>query len=428
MDDMDYFQYQDNQLYCEKVPINRIADELGTPSYVYSAATFERHWRGLREAFAELDPLICYSVKGCGNINILRLLAKLGSGFDVVSGGELYRVLQGGGQADKVVFAGVGKTDDELRQAIEAGIGYFNIESEAELENLITLARQADKEINAALRVNPDVDPKTHRYTSTGKKESKFGVDLERAINVFEQFGRNEAVRLSGIHIHIGSLINTVGPYVEAMEKSLGLIERLRALGFKIETLDIGGGFGADYTTGQAPSPADYATAIVPLLREKGLKLILEPGRSISGNAGILLTRVIHTKQGGERDFVIVDAGMNDLIRPALYEAFHFIWPVVVGENYAIEARHDPVKMSGLKKVDVVGPICETGDFLAKDRLLPPMTRGDLLAVFTAGAYCFAMSSQYNSRPRAAEILVEGDTFRVIRRRETYTDLIAPEL
>jgi len=424
---MDYFEYRDNQLYCEGVPLERIAAQVGTPTYVYSAATLRRHWQGLRDAFAELAPLICYSVKGCGNINILRLLAEMGSGFDVVSAGELYRVVQAGGKAEKVVFAGAGKTDDELRQTIEAGIGYFNIESEAELQNLTEIAAVKGRQVRAALRVNPDVDPKTHRYTTTGKKETKFGVDIERAVDVFEQFGRESAVRLCAIHIHIGSPINTVAPYVEAIKKTLDLIERLRERGFAIEALDIGGGFGADYTTGQAPAPGDYAEAIVPLLRGAGLKLILEPGRSISGNAGILLTRVVYTKKGGIKNFVIVDAGMNDLIRPALYDAFHFIWPMAVAEGYAIDDRADPMEMPGLQKVDVVGPICETGDFLAKDRLLPPVGRGDYLAVFTAGAYGFAMSSQYNSRPRAAEVLVEGDSFGVIRRRETYEDLVGPE-
>ena len=413
--------------FVSKVPVARIAQELGTPVYIYSAAVFRDHLQKIRRAFAELDPLVCYSVKGCGNINIIRMLAEQGSGFDIVSGGELFRVLQGGGSAEKVVFAGAGKTDAEITQAIEAGIGYFNIESEAELENLISLAGTMGKQVRAALRVNPDVDPKTHQHTTTGKKETKFGVDIERALNVFEQYGRDDYVKLTAVHIHIGSPINTVEPYVQAITKTLSLIEELRERGFTVDAIDLGGGFGADYTTGQAPTAVDYAQAIVPLLKGKGLRVILEPGRGISGNSGIMVTSVLYTKKGGEKNFVIVDAGMNDLIRPAFYNAFHFIWPVRVADEFVVAERRDPVSMPGLVTVDVVGPICETVDHLAKGRDLPPATRGDMLAVFTAGAYGFVMSSQYNARPRAAEVLVEGDGYRVIRKRETYDDLISLE-
>ncbi len=424
---MDFFGYRGQELYCEEVSVERIAAEMGTPLYVYSAATFRSHYQKLERAFAELHPLICYSVKGCGNLHILRLFAALGSGFDVVSGGELFRVLEAGGRAEQVVYAGVGKTDAEIRQALEAGIGYFNIESEAELENLIAIATQRNKPVRAALRVNPDVDPKTHRYTTTGKKETKFGVDCERARGVFEQYGRNGQVRLEGIHIHIGSPVNSTVPYVEAIQKTLALIAELRAAGHDIRVIDIGGGFGADYTTGQAPAPEEYAAAIVPLLRGTGLRVVLEPGRSISANAGILVTRVLYNKKGGTKNFVIVDAAMNDLIRPALYDAFHFLWPVRVARGYELENRSDTVDLSGLRKVDVVGGICESSDFLAKDRMLPPLKRGDLLSIFTAGAYGFAMSSQYNARPRAAEVMVEGEICKVIRRRESYQDLIALE-
>ncbi|MCK5113747.1 MAG: diaminopimelate decarboxylase [Phycisphaerae bacterium] len=423
----DFFNYQDNNLFCEDVPLDQIAREVSTPTYVYSTATFKAHYQKLRDAFAELDPLICYSVKGCSNINILKLFAEMDSGFDIVSGGELFRVLQAGGRADRVVYAGVGKTDREIRQAIDAGIAYFNIESEAELQNIINIATEMRKEVRAALRVNPDVDPKTHRHTTTGKKETKFGVDLERAENVFKKFGRDQFVKLTGIHIHIGSPINSVEPYIEALNKTLAFIDSLRSQDFNIEAIDIGGGFGADYTTGQAPTAADYAAAIVPLLRDKNLRLILEPGRSISGNAGIFITRVLYLKKGGDKTFAIIDGAMNDLIRPALYEAFHFIWPVSVDQKFAIQQKTDPVDIEGTQKFDVVGPVCETGDYLARDRLLPPLQRDDLLAVFTAGAYGFAMSSQYNSRPRAAEVLVDGDSFKVIRRRETYQDLIDHE-
>ncbi|MCF7958757.1 MAG: diaminopimelate decarboxylase [Phycisphaerae bacterium] len=424
---MDHFQYKNNELYCEEVPVGQIAGQVGTPVYIYSAATLKHHFQSIQAAFSELDPLICYSVKGCSNINILRQMSQWGSGFDVVSGGELFRVLKAGGGADKVVYAGVGKTDDEIRAAIEAGIAYFNIESEAELENLIDIATDMKREVHGALRINPDVDPETHRYTTTGKKETKFGVDIERGMAVFETYGRNEYVKLTAIHLHIGSPVNSTEPYVQAIEKALVFIETLRSSGFTIDALDLGGGFGADYVTGQAPNASVYAAAIVPLLRGRGLKLILEPGRSISGNAGVFITEVLYTKRGGEKEFVIVDGAMNDLIRPMLYDAFHFIWPIKVTDAFATVKRTDPVDLPGLKKTEVVGGICESSDYLAKDRMLPPVQRGEKLCVFTAGAYGFAMSSQYNSRPRAAEVLVDGSEVQVIRRRETYDDLIEAE-
>ena len=356
-------------------------------------------------------------------------MAEAGSGFDVVSGGELYRVLQAGGEAERIVYAGVGKMDSEIIEALDAGIGYFNIESEAELENLIRLAKErgGGKRPKAALRVNPDVDPKTHRYTTTGKKESKFGVDIKRAERVFSEYGRNEAVDLCAIHMHLGSAGRTVEPYVEAIEKTLALIGKLRADGFAIEAIDIGGGYGADYISGTAPSAGDYAAGIVPLLKDRGLKLILEPGASVAANAAILVTRVLYQKTGGAKKFVIVDAGMNDLIRPPLYDAFHFIWPVEVDGKFVPKHRDRELKLEGTEVVDVVGPICESADFLAKDRALPPVRRGDLVSVFTAGAYGFSMSSNYNARGRAAEVLVDGDRFTVIRRRESYEDLIAAE-
>ncbi|OQZ06808.1 MAG: diaminopimelate decarboxylase, partial [Planctomycetes bacterium UTPLA1] len=278
-----------------------------------------------------------------------------------------------------------------------------------------------------ALRVNPDVDPKTHRYTSTGKKETKFGVDLERARRVFNQYAKQDNVRLSGIHLHIGSPVNSVEPYVAAIKKTLALIDELRADGFTIDTLDIGGGFGAHYKASEAPPAVEYAEAIVPLLVGRDLKIIMEPGRSIAANAGILISRVVYLKKSGDRDFLIVDAGMNDLIRPALYEAYHFIWPVNPVDGFLPSSRGEDATMPGLLPMDVVGPVCESGDFLAKDRLLPPMKRGDLVAVFTAGAYGFVMASHYNTRPNPPEVLVEGDAYRIIRRRETYDDLLAAE-
>lgn len=424
---MDHFHYSGGELHCEQVPIARIADEVGTPAYVYSTATLLHHYDAVAKAFAALKPIICYSIKSCANLHICRLLRDRGAGFDVVSGGELYRALQAGGDPAKIVFAGVGKTDDEINQGIDAKIGWFNIESEAELENLIEIARRRGVTVNAALRVNPDVDPKTHRYTSTGKKETKFGVDLERARRVFNQYGRQDFVRLSGIHLHIGSPVNSVEPYVAAIKKTLALIDELRADGFAIDTLDIGGGFGAHYKANEAPPAVEYAEAIVPLLAERKLKIILEPGRSIAGNAGILLTRVVYLKKSGDRDFLIVDAGMNDLIRPALYEAYHFIWPTKPTGSFLPTSRGEGVSMPGLVPMDVVGPVCESGDFLAKDRMLPPMQRGDLVAVFTAGAYGFVMTSHYNTRPNPPEVLVVGDSYRVVRKRETYADLLAKE-
>ncbi len=424
---MDYFNYKNGKLFAEGVDVEKITAEVHTPVYIYSKATFKEHLQKIQEAYSGFDTTICYSVKACGNINILKFMAEAGSGFDIVSGGELYRVLQAGGEPSKIVYAGAGKTDREIIEALNAGIAYFNIESEAELENLMRLAKQQDKCPKAALRVNPDVDPKTHVYTTTGKKETKFGVDIERAQKVFTNYGREKTVELSAVHIHLGSAGKTVQPYVEAIEKALALIEKLRSDGFSIETLDIGGGYGADYITGTAPTAAEYAAAIVPLLKGKELKLILEPGASIAANAAILVTKVLYLKKGGQKKFVIVDAGMNDLIRPPLYDAFHFIWPVKAGEKFVPRQRNRDLKLDSTEVVDVVGPICESADFFAKDRALPPVKRGDLLSIFSAGAYGFSMSSNYNARGRATEVLVDSDKFSVIRKRETYEDLITLE-
>ncbi len=424
---MDHFHYRDGELHCEDVPARDIAQRIGTPAYVYSSATFIHHYRAVAAAFASLDPIICYSIKSCANLNICRLLREQGAGFDVVSGGELRRALDAGGNPSKIVFAGVGKTDAEIHAGIDAEIGWFNVESEAELENLITIARERRAVVRAALRVNPDVDPRTHRYTSTGKRETKFGVDLERARRAFDTYGRQPHVKLCGIHLHIGSPVNSVEPYVQAIEKGLALIDELRRAGFAIDTLDIGGGFGAHYREEEAPPAVTYAEAIVPLIANRGLQIILEPGRSIAANAGILLTRVLYLKKSGDRDFLIVDTGMNDLIRPALYEAYHFVWPVRPGPGFVPDRRGEGASMPGLMPMDVVGPVCESGDFLAKQRMLPPMKRGDLVAIFSAGAYGFVMASHYNTRPAPPEILVDGATFRVVRRRETYDDLVALE-
>lgn len=427
---MDGFTYRNGQLFCEDVNLDDLANRAGSPLYVYSKRTFLDHYQQIARAFAPLDPVICYSIKSCGNVHLLKLLVEQGSGMDVVSGGELHRAMLAGTDPKKIVYAGVGKTDAEIRQALDAGIGHFNIESEAEFENIAAIARQVGVTAQGALRVNPDVDPKTHAKTTTGKKESKFGVDIERARQFFQTYGKDAHLKLSAIHLHIGSPVYTVDPYVQAITKALALIDELKAQGFAVDTLDIGGGFGADYTTGQSPVAADYAKAIVPLLtpfKAAGGHVILEPGRSIAGNAGLLLTQVQYIKQGGAKQFVIIDSGMHHLVRPTLYDSFHFIWPTRVSAQHTPASREQEMNLPGLVTCDVVGPICESGDFLAKGRALPPVQRGDLLAVFTAGAYGMVMASNYNAVPRPAEVLVDGSQATLIRRRETYDDLLAAE-
>ncbi len=426
---MDRFEYCNEQLFCENVSINDIVGQVGTPVYIYSQNTFVEHYRKIASAFSQVRPLICYSVKCNSNIHICKLLAQEGAGFDIVSGGELFRAIQAGGTPAKMVYAGVGKTDNEINQALDAGIGWFNIESVAELENLQRITSERKISTRGALRINPDIDPKTHRHTATGKKHSKFGVDIEEAESIIRKYANHRYLSLTGVHIHIGSPINSAEPYVEAITKIIELIERLRKEGFIIDTLDIGGGFGADYVTSQAPIAADYAQKILPLIENRGFKhIILEPGRSIAANAGILVTRVLYIKESAGKRFAIVDAGMNDLIRPVLYDAFHFIWPVCVDEKYVPLNRSENVEQTGLMEYDVVGPICESGDCFAKKRKLPELKRGDLLAIFSAGAYGFTMSSQYNSRPRVPEILVDNKFSKLIRRRETYHDLISAEI
>jgi diaminopimelate decarboxylase len=427
---MDRFEYRAGRLFAENVAVDELAARHGTPLFIYSKKTFLDHLGKIQKAWSGVDTTVCYSVKACGNINILKFLAAAGSGFDIVSGGELFRVQKAGGDVSKVVYAGVGKTDKEIIEALNAGIGYFNIESEAELENLIALAKKTGKRTKAALRVNPDVDPGTHKHITTGVRETKFGVDIERAMKVFADYGKNEDVRLCAIHVHLGSGGKTIDPYVTAVGKILPVIDDLRRKGFTIEALDLGGGFGADYETSTVPSSEAYAKGLVPLLADKKLKVILEPGKAIAANSAILVTRVTFLKKGGEKKFVIVDGGMNDLIRPSLYDAFHFIWPVQVNAGFVPAGRCKDMsaEMKGLEKVDVVGPICEGADFFAKDRSIPPVGRGELLSIFTAGAYGFTMASNYNARPLAAEVLVDGDEATLIRRRQTYDDLITPEL
>jgi diaminopimelate decarboxylase len=425
---MDHFHYRDGQLYCEATPVADLAEKFGTPLYVYSQATILDRLKTLQTAFAEVNPLICYSVKANSNLGILKVLAAHGSGFDVVSGGELYRVQKAGGSPGKTVFAGVGKTDEEIRAGLDAGVLMFNVESEAELDAIRRVARAEGKVAPIALRVNPDVDPKTHRYISTGKKESKFGMDIDRALRLAETVGNDSSLSMIGLHMHIGSQITTSEPYAGAVAKGVEIVERLRRLGHPIAWYNMGGGFGINYKGGEARPVEEFARVIVPGIKATGCRLALEPGRVIVGNAGILVSRVLYTKQSGEKRFLIQDAAMNDLIRPALYESFHRIWPVAVPEGFPAPPDNFEAAAAGTEPWDVVGPVCESGDFLAKDRPLPPLRRGALLAIFSAGAYGMVMASNYNTRPRAAEVLVQGANAQLIRRRETYESLVEPEL
>ena len=423
---MDHFDYHNGRLMCEQCDVATLAEEFGTPLYLYSWGTFREHVERLRDAFSELHPTICFAVKCCQNIHILRRLAEIECGFDVVSGGELYRVLAAGADPAKVTFAGVGKTEAEIREALAARIGVFVVESASELELLDRLAVETGVAVTAALRVNPDVDAHTHQYTTTGTKQNKFGVSIDEAHALFRARGGTERVRLHGVHLHIGSPVNDLQAYRAGIERGLEFIDRLRSDGCNIDTIDIGGGLGAYYEGDEAPAAREYAAAVAPLIRGRGLRVILEPGRSIAANAGILVTRVVRLKDGGARRFVVVDASMNELIRPALYGAYHFVWPVIAGDRIPASRRAQQ-PFDDLIAGDVVGPVCESADFLAKDRLLPPLSAGDLLAVYSAGAYAMTMASQYNSRPRAAEVIVDGGSAELIRRRETYDDLIAAE-
>jgi diaminopimelate decarboxylase len=423
---MDHFEHRDHELFCEGVPAAALAEAYGTPLYVYSQATLLRHYRQIAEAFAPVDPTICYSIKSNGNLSLCKLLVEAGCGMDVTSGGELYRALLAGVDPGKVIFAGVGKTDAEIRYALDAGIAAFNVESEAEIENLARVATAAGKEATAALRVNPDVDPNTHAYTTTGKKESKFGVDLDRAEAVFAKYKDLTGVRMAGLHMHLGSPIYSTEPYVLAAKKINATIDRLREQGHTIDWFDIGGGFGVNYERPDQALPVEaFAEALLPHLQGRGYRVAIEPGRYIAGNAGVLLGRVLYRKTSGTKSFVITDVGMNDLLRPSLYGAYHFVWPTR-GEGPS--SRGVDAVVPDAETVDVVGPVCESGDFVAKDRPLPPTQRGDLLAIYTAGAYAFCMASNYNNRPRPAEVMVEGDTHRLVRRRETYEDLVRLEV
>jgi len=414
----DAFTYRDGRLLCEEVSVADLVREVGTPCYIYSRAAVEGAYRQLAEAFAPARPLVCYSVKANGNLAILRLLRDLGAGFDIVSAGELFRVERAGGDHGKVVFAGVGKTEQEVRRALQAGILMFNVESESELALIDRVAGAVGTGARIALRLNPDVDAHTHHYITTGRKETKFGIDCDTARALVARIADFPHVRLVGYHAHVGSQVTDPGPHAASLQKVIDFAASCAPSNSAIEYINIGGGFGIDYEPGQAKPPAEFARLLLPLILPTGKKLVMEPGRFIVGNAGILVTRVAHLKNTPEHRFVICDAAMNDLIRPALYHAFHRIWPVL---------SHTPFEDDGLAPADVVGPVCESGDFFAKQRPLPELAQGDLLAIFSAGAYGFSMSSNYNARPRPCEALVEGTQYRVVRRRETHEDLVQQE-
>jgi diaminopimelate decarboxylase len=422
---MDYFNYKNRELYCEDVPVAELAATYGTPLWVYSKRTLLHHLGQIQTAFAEVDPVICYSVKSNSNLGILQVMQEAGSSFDVVSGGEFFRVKKAGADTSKVVFAGVGKTDEEIRFALENNVLMFNVESEAELDAIAAVAASMEKVAPVALRLNPDVDARTHAKTTTGKKGNKFGMDIERAEHLAGKVLGNRRLSLRGIHMHLGSPILTTEPYAEAVVKAAEVVEKFRRRGHDTRWINLGGGFGIHYRKQEALPAAAYAAVIVPAVKAAGCRLALEPGRFIVGNSGILLSRVIYTKREGGKLFVIQDAAMNDLVRPAMYDAFHRIWPV----KPTVDPPADyEVEIPGCEPADVVGPICESGDYLAKGRWLPPLCRGDLVSTFSAGAYGMAMSSNYNSRPRAAEVLVDGAAHRLIRRRETCDDLVAHEV
>jgi len=414
---MDHFHYQDGELFAEEVPLAAIAAEHGTPLYVYSRATLERHWHAFDRALEGHPHRICYAVKANGNLGVLSVLARLGSGFDIVSVGELERVLAAGGDPAKVVFSGVGKREEEMRRALEVGIHCFNVESEAELERLDRVAGEIGTRARISLRVNPDVDARTHPYISTGLKENKFGISMERAPEAYARAADLAHLEVVGVDCHIGSQLTDVTPFVDALERVIGLVDRLRSDGIRLRHLDMGGGLGVRYRDETPPEPIVHAAALRNLLEDRAhrdLEIILEPGRAIVANAGVLLTRVEYLKHTDHKNFAIVDAAMNDLLRPSLYGAWQAILP--------LRPRTD----LPLTLYDVVGPVCETGDFLGKERELA-LAQGDLLAVRSAGAYGFTMSSNYNARPRAAEVLVDGATTHLVRRRERVTELFAGE-
>ncbi|HWA12509.1 MAG TPA: diaminopimelate decarboxylase [Burkholderiales bacterium] len=410
---MSFFTRRNGELHAEGVALSRVADEFGTPCYVYSRAAITDAFQRYDRAFGSRPHLICYAAKANSSLALLNVLARLGSGFDIVSGGELARVIAAGGDPAKVVFSGVGKTADEMRRALAAGIRCFNVESESELLRLDRVAADAGKKAPVSLRVNPDVDAKTHPYISTGLKENKFGVAFEDAVRLYRTAAKLPGVRVVGIDCHIGSQLTEVAPFLDAFRKVLGLVDALAAEGIELEHIDLGGGLGIRYRDEQPPAPDEYVAALLGAVGGRRQEILLEPGRSIVGNAGALLTRVEYLKPGEARNFAIVDAAMNDLMRPALYDAWHDVVPV------------QPAQVA-TKRYEIVGPVCESGDFLARDRELA-LREGDLLAILSAGAYGMAMSSNYNTRPRAAEVMVDGDRMHLVRPRDRIEDLHAGE-
>lgn len=411
---MHEFKFKRNNLYCENVLVRDLAKKFGTPLYVYSYQTLTGHFVKLEQAFKPVNPLICYSVKANSNLAILKALVRKGAGLDIVSGGELFRARKAGCPAEKIVYASVGKTDNEIEEAIKLGILFFNVESFSELKNIQHIARRLKRRVNVALRINPDVEPKTHKYITTGKITNKFGIDFNTAKRIILLARGFSHVKIAGLHIHIGSQITTPEPFVAAIAKVVKFIAGLKNEGIALKYLNIGGGLGIIYSNETPQTAAKFAVKVLPLLKKSGLKIIMEPGRFIAGNAGILVVKVLYVKETPKKKFIIVDGGMNDLIRPALYEAYH-----------SIVALH---KINRAEKADVVGPICESGDFFAKDRVLPKVEEGDYLAVMGSGAYGFSMSSNYNSRRRAQEVMVNKDKVFVIRKREEYRDLTRNEL
>lgn len=411
---MHEFRLKDNELHCENIKVTDIARKVQTPFYLYSYKTLIDHYRKLKSAFRSIRPLICFSVKSNSNIAVLRALVKNGAGLDIVSGGEFYRARLAGARPERIVYAGVGKKRDEIEDAVKFGILFFNVESEDELEEIQKAARSLRKNVNVAIRINPDVVTKTHTYIATGKGETKFGLDFETVHKIFNSKWKYPNLNVRGVHIHIGSQVLDAAPFENAIKKVLEFLTRYK---ISVDYFNIGGGLGIIYSIEHPQTAKTFAKKILPMLKCSGLKIILEPGRFISGPSGILVTKVLYTKRTPRKKFVIVDSGMNDLIRPSLYEAYHKIVPVKMGQ--------DASKMP--ERVDVVGPICESGDFLGKDRYLPRLCKGDLLAVMGAGAYGFTMSSNYNSRPRGSEVMVIGKSFYVVRRQETHQDLVRGE-
>ena len=425
---MDHFHYKNRALFCEDVSVADIAEQFGTPTFVYSQATLLHHLQQLQTAFAEADPIICYSVKTNGNLTLCRLMAEHGTSFDVTSGGELYRATHAAnGQPCKIVFAGVGKTRNEMVYALKQGVYLFNVESEHELQTLAEVAASLNVNAPVALRVNPDLPPKTHVKTDTSVKGVKFGLDIETVLEVSQKYVGHPSIEIVGIHMHLGSPILSTEPYKAGGEKALQLIDAMRKQGHTMRVLNMGGGFGVHYRKHEALPAQAFADVLVPIAKQAQCQLVLEPGRFIVANAGILLSEVLYNKSTGGKNYLIQDAAMNDLLRPTLYDAFHRIWPVHPKEPVAEWPDDFEAEIPDTIVQDVVGPVCESGDFLAKGRRLPKMAAGDLLATYSAGAYGMSMASNYNSRVRAAEVLVTGDTYRLIRRRETFEDLVRCE-